>query len=231
MSMNSERSLIISYLMMRRLIGGLGILLPLIVVIGGIALGQTSPQMSISAYYYTSMRDCFVGILSGIAFFLLSYRGYERIDDVVSTLAGTFALGLILFPTSTFSGQPVRTGVFLFAEDVSQIFHVAFGGLFFLSLSFMSIFLFTRHTPGILGKEKRRRNTIYRWCGAVMILAVACIPFYTLFLREAILDSACPILILETAASLAFGVSWMVKGNTLFKDNRKAPISLEAVYY
>jgi hypothetical protein len=218
MPTNRERSLIISYLAMRRLIGGLGILLPLILVIGGIALGQARLQVTISAYYYTNMRDCYVGILSGVAFFLLSYRGYERIDGIVSTLGGVFALGLIVFPTIRDSGQSARVGVFLMPDDISQILHATCGGLFFLTLSFMSMVLFTRRHPGVMGKEKRRRNVIYRSCGIVMILATSCIALHTLFWRETSFSAVNPVLILESVALFAFGVSWIVKGNTLFKD-------------
>ena len=216
-----ERSLIISYLAMRRLIGGLGILLPVIVVIGGIVLGHAGPQFTISSYYYTNMRDCYIGILSGVALFLLSYRGYERIDDIISTLAGMFAIGLILFPTSLSSGQPVKVGVFLLDDDISGVIHAIFGGLFFLALSFISILLFTRRHPGPMGREKRRRNVIYRSCGGAMILAVTCIGVYTVFIPKSFLAALFPILTLETFASLAFGISWMVKGNTLFKDKSK----------
>jgi hypothetical protein len=221
MSTNAERSLIISYLTMRRLIGGLGIMLPFIVVAGGLVLGQADLQVSISAYYYTNMRDFYVGILSAIALFLLSYRGYERIDDVVSTLGGVCALGLIIFPTALYSGQSVKVGVFSLPDETSQLLHVFCGALFFLSLSFTSTFLFTRHTPGVLGKAKRRRNVIYRWCGVIMLLSVACIPVYTAFFQKTGLQGVYPILMLETIASIAFGTSWLVKGSTLFRDDRK----------
>jgi hypothetical protein len=213
-----ERSLIISYLAMRRLIGGLGVLLPLIVVIGGTALGDARLQVTISAYYYTNMRDCYVGILSGVALFLLSYRGYERIDGIVSTLGGISALGLIVFPTVMGTGQSGRVGVFLLTDDISHTLHAMCGGLFFLSLSFMSIFLFTRRHPGVMGREKRRRNVIYRTCGVIMILAVVCIALYALFWSETSVAGVNPMLILESVALFAFGVSWIVKGNTLFKD-------------
>ena len=236
MPINPERSLIISYLSMRRLIGGLGILLPLIVVMGGVLFGRTELQGSISGYYYTNMRDCFVGILSGVAFFLLSYKGYERVDDVVANLGGVFALGMIIFPTSMFSGQPVKVGVFLLTDDVSELLHVSFGGLFFLALSFISLFLFTRHSPGLIGKEKRRRNFIFRACGIVMLLAITCIAIYTAFLRSTFLTAYYPVLILECVALFAFGISWIVKGNTLFKDQKyvdqliRKPSRIRALY-
>jgi hypothetical protein len=218
MSKNRAQSLIISYLAMRRLIGILGISLPFIVVLGGLTQGDPGLQGSISGYYYTNMRDLYVGILSGVALFLISYRGYEQIDDIVANMSGMFALGMISFPTAMYSGKAVRVGMFLVADNVSETIHLTFGALFFLALSFNSLFLFTRRHPGVMGKEKKRRNMIYRSCGIVMLLAVVCITMYTMFLRGTSIAAINPVLILESVALFAFGISWLVKGNTLFKD-------------
>ncbi|HUI10839.1 MAG TPA: DUF998 domain-containing protein [Bacteroidota bacterium] len=218
MPTHRERSLIISYLAMRRLIGILGILLPFIVVLGGLTDGEPYLQGSISGYYYTHMRDLLVGILSGVALFLLSYRGYEAIDDIVANLSGVFALGMVFFPTAMYSGSVVKVGVFLIADNASEKVHLAFGTLFFVALSYNSLFLFTRRHPGVMGREKRRRNVIYRACGIVMLLSILCIALYTLFLRGTSIGEMNPVLIFESIALLAFGVSWLVKGHTLFKD-------------
>ena len=221
MSPNREKSLIISYLTMRRLIGILGISLPFIVILGGLAQSDAGLQGSISGYYYTNMRDLFVGILSGVALFLLSYRGYEQIDDILANMSGLFALGMILFPTAMYSGKVVRVGMFLIADNISETIHLSFSALFFLALSFNSLFLFTRRHPGVMGKEKKRRNVIYRTCGIVMILAIACITLYNIFFRGTSLAAINPVLILESVALCAFGISWLVKGHTLFRDKKK----------
>lgn len=220
MSKTRERSLIVSYLAMRRLIGILGISLPFVVVLGGIVQGEPRLQGSISGYYFTNMRDFYVGISSGVALFLLSYRGYEKIDDIVARMSGMFAAGLVLFPTAMFSGKAVRVGMFLIDDGISEVIHAALGALFFLALSYNSIFLFTRRHPGVMGEGKRRRNMIYRSCGIVMTLAIACIGVYTLYFRGTFLAAANPVLILESVALIAFGISWLVKGNTLFKDEK-----------
>jgi hypothetical protein len=218
MSKSRERSLIFSYLSMRRLIGILGISLPFIIVLGGLTQGASSLQGSISGYYYSNMRDFLVGILSGVALFLISYKGYEKIDDIVANLSGIFALGMVFFPTGMFCGHVVKVGMFQLDDNISEIVHLAFGSLFFLALSFNSIFLFTRRHPGVMGREKKRRNVIYRTSGIVMLVAQCFIAIYTAFLRSTFLAGTYPVLILETIALFAFGISWMVKGNTLFQD-------------
>jgi len=203
---------------MRRLIGILGIALPIIVVFGGYMQDGSSIQGSISGYYYTNMRDFFVGLLCIVSVFLISYRGYEKIDNLVGNLSGIFALGMVIFPTAMFSGKVVKVGMFLIDDNISEYIHFAFGSLFFLALSFNSIYLFTRRQPGFLSKEKKQRNFIYRFCGIVMLLSILCISLYMFFLRNTFIAKLNPVLILESIALFAFGISWLIKGNTFFKD-------------
>jgi hypothetical protein len=87
-------------------------------------------------------------------------------------------------------------------------------------LSFNSIFLFTKHGPGPITKEKRHRNVIYRLCGIVMLFSMLCTTIYTSFFQRTFLWKIHPVLILESIALLAFGVSWLVKGHTLYKDKK-----------
>ncbi len=218
MTLEQNRRLIISYMTIRRVIGVVAIGLPICVIAGGFIQDGHGIQGSISGYYYTNMRDVFVGMLSVVALFLMTYRGYDVIDDIVGNLSGVFALGMLVFPTSMYSGKVVRVGVFLVDDDISGYIHLAFGALFFFSLAFFSLFLFTRKGPGPLGKDKRRRNMIYRSCGWIMILAIISITMYTLTLRDTVLARCNPVLILESVALIAFGTSWLVKGHTLFKD-------------
>jgi len=219
MFIGKNKRLIISYLTMRRLIGILGVSLPIIVVLGGFLQQGYAVQESISSYYYTNMRDIYSGLLCCVALFLLSYKGYKIIDDIVSTLSGVFALGMLLFPTSPDSGSIGNVGVFLINEHISRYIHLTCGALFCVSLAFNSIFIFTKHNPGtFFSKQKKQRNFIYRSCGIVMILALACIILYIAFLRNTVITKTQPILICESVALIAFGVSWLVKGNTLFRD-------------
>ncbi|MEJ2664743.1 MAG: DUF998 domain-containing protein, partial [Spirochaetia bacterium] len=79
-----NRSIIISYIALRRLIGILGMLLPFICILGGLLFAALYVEPSISDYYYTNMRDFFVGLLFGVSLFLITYKGYELIDDIVT---------------------------------------------------------------------------------------------------------------------------------------------------
>jgi hypothetical protein len=205
---------------MRRMIGILGIALPIVVVVGGLIQGKIEIQPSISGYYYTNMRDFFIGILCIVSIFLISYKGYEKIDNLIGNLSGIFALGMVLFPTEMCNGESSSVGIFLLNDNISGYIHLVFGFLFFVTLSYNSIFLFTKRQPGHFSEAKRRRNFIYRFCGSIMILATLLIVVYTLFLRNTAFDKIYPVLILETISLFAFGISWLVKGNTFFKDHK-----------
>ncbi len=215
----TDEMLIYSYLDMRRIIGILAIALPVILVGGGFIQNRTAIEGSLSSYYYTNMRDFFVGMLFTVALFLISYKGYELIDDVVTNLSGFFALGIIAFPTSMFSGGVVRVGVFLTPDNVSKYIHLVFSVLFLLSLALNSIFLFTKH-GGAPSREKKLRNLVYIISGIVMLSCITGMVIYIAFFSHTSLAKMRPVLVFETVALVSFGVSWLVKGNTLFRDKQ-----------
>ena len=217
-----DANLVLSYLSMRRMVGLLGIALPFIVILGSYSHGKIVILGSISAYYYTNVRDFFVGLLCGVSLFLISYDGYERIDSVITKLSGFFALGIVAFPTSMFSGRVIRVGIFRTPDDISQYLHLGFSILFLTLLAFNSIFLFTRH-GGSPSREKRIRNVIYVVSGFVMLWSVIFMIIYIAFLTQTFITDLHPILLLESIALISFGVSWLVKGSTLFKDKKTRP--------
>ncbi len=213
----TDRGLIISYLTMRRVIGILGIGLPMIVILGGFIQNGFVFGDSISSYYYTNMRDFFVGLLCCVGLFLMSYKGYEKIDDVTGNISGIFAFGIAFFPTSLESSGVFKTGIFQLNDSVSVYFHLTCASLFFLSLAFNSIFLFTKH-GGAMTPEKIKRNRIYKLCGYIIIFSILCILVYKVFLVKTFIAAIQPVLIFEAVSLAAFGVSWLIKGETLVKD-------------
>ncbi|MFU8842923.1 MAG: hypothetical protein ACNA7V_03845 [Bacteroidales bacterium] len=68
---NQNNNLIHSYLALRTAVGWIGIMLPFTLVTGVILIFRERMIMhSISSYYYSGMRDVFVGALCAIALFL-----------------------------------------------------------------------------------------------------------------------------------------------------------------
>ena len=207
-------SLIISHLTLRRALGSLGIALPFILAIVGYVVFGAGLQDSISDYYHTGMRDVFVGIIVSIGIFLAAYTGYEDDaplgDNLVANVASLGAIVLALFPTAPSAGpNPLPPWV--------GVVHWIFSALFFLALAYFCLFLFTRtHPDRAPSPEKLMRNTVYRTCGVVIVACLVLIALNALLPLG--LGALKPVFWLESAAVIAFGVAWLVKGETLLAD-------------
>ncbi len=202
--------LVRSYLFLRKGVGIIGVALPFVLIIGKIILESPGISGSISSYYYSVMRDVFVGSLWAIAVFLICYR-YEIWDDIASTIAGICAIGVALFPTTPDVGATQR-------QSAIGLAHTSFATCFFLILALMVIFLFRRTDQENPTRRKQQRNTVYLFCG---IAILACVVFAALLLLVPNLPvipwlrPLHPIFWLESVSILAFGVAWFVKGETL----------------
>jgi hypothetical protein len=192
----------------------LGIALPFILAVGGMLLDGPDIQTSISSYYYTGMRNVLVGTLCAIGVFLLSYRGYERQDDIAGDIACVFALGVAFFPTTP-SGTPTKTQV-----TIAAVHYTCAAGLF-LTLSYFSLCLFTKTDPNRTPTvRKLQRNKVYRACGYTMLAAIALIALNAVLPDNitASIDKFDPVFWLESVTVIAFGVSWLTKGEAILKD-------------
>lgn len=202
--MSQGDRVIVSYLTLRRVIGVIGVVLPVVLALWGfLLLGRFEIQESISDYYSLRTRDGLVGALFAIGWFLFAYRGYERADNLAGNLACFFALGVALFPNS---GEP---------WEAMLHFTCAVG--LFLVLAYFSIFLFTK-TGGTPTDQKIVRNRVYRCSGAVILVCIGLIGVYFWLLQDTAIAAFKPVFWLESAALWAFGWSWFVKGDTLWRD-------------
>ncbi|MFC1552065.1 DUF998 domain-containing protein [Candidatus Latescibacterota bacterium] len=212
--LGNEKSLVCSYLELRKTIGLLGIAFPFILSLGALILFQTGIQETMSSYYHTGMRDVFVGTLCVIGFFLLSYKGYERSDDIAGDLACVFAVGIALFPTTP---EVAATS----SDRIIGYVHLGFATLYFLTLIYFSLFLFIKTDPQKTpSNRKLQRNKIYRICGYTMGICILLIAIFFLLPHTLTshLNAYKPVFWLESLAVLAFGISWFTKGQAILKD-------------
>ena len=210
---DNSGSLVFSYLQLRKAIGALGLALPFVLAFGAWLIFRLGVQSSISYYYWTGMRDVLVGTLFAIGFFLFSYQGYARADNVAGNLACAFAVGVALFPTTP--DPPVSQ-----AARIVGYVHFAFATLFFATLIYFCLVLFTKtRKRGRPTRQKLIRNGIYRGCGYLMAACILATFLYSVVpsLRMLLFPFS-PIYWLEAIAIIAFGVSWLVKGEAILKD-------------
>ena len=187
----------INTLRLRLLIGALGMLLPWMVV----ALVGYIPN-SISATWYTNACTPFMIILGWASGTLISYKGYDRLDDIILTCSGIAGFGICLFPCKVVNSAE-RVGTFLVDKDVSNVIHLVSAVVFFALLSYNSIFLFTK-SSGEMTKKKKARNIIYRVCGVGMLAS---------FLILLLPDFRIKVWLTEAVALSFFGISFLTKAD------------------
>jgi len=211
----SREASVLSYMGLRKLVGAIAILLPILLLFGNWALSGHAWEDSISAYYYTDMRDVMVGCLCAIAVFLLSYKGYEPKDDITGNIACVFALGVAWFPAAP-------DGLYLTQADIvlGRLHSLCAGG-FFLTLAYFSYFLFTKGRPG-LTRQKIWRNLIYRICGVVIVLCAVGLGLVKYLSAHMPLQGYRLTFWLEASGIWAFGWSWFVKGEGILRDDEPA---------
>jgi hypothetical protein len=204
-----QDTLVHSYLFLRRAIGLIGLALPPVLIVGNLLLGG-GLLGSISTYYYSDLRNVYVGAMCAVGVFLLSYRGYEKRDDVIADVAAVAAIGVALFPTTP-DGNPTRT------DQVVGVLHLVFAAVFFLTLAYFCLVLFRKSsTPNPTGR-KLQRNRVYLASGVTILVCLVLIAVISWFFDEAT-RSLHPALWLESIATLAFGLAWLTKGEAILGD-------------
>ena len=210
------RDYVLSFYRVRQALGALGLAMPIGLVIGTLVRGDPLPP-SLSDFYYTPMRDIFVGILVALGVFLITYRGHRDphgpiSDRVVSQAAGLGAIGIALFPNDTLEPCAPKP---IWDIDPIGMLHVASAGIFLTTTAIFCLFLFQRSSHLPPRPQKQRRNKIYASCGWAIIAALVLLGIYFLGLSNAqrcALVPYKPVLWLEVVTVLAFGLAWLVKG-------------------
>jgi len=204
-----DGSELVSYTTLRRVVGLLGVALPIIVaIVGFVVMGWWRFEPTISDYYaIDSARNAFEGTLFTIAWFLFTYRGFDWRDRTTGIFACVFALGVALVPCTV--------------PAVANYHYLAAGGLFIALTIFALLF---RQSRGLMTPEKQTRNRIYLACAIVMMICIATLGLFKASLEGTVWLGIPAVYALETLALWAFGVSWFIKGETLFKD--KVPNAL-----
>jgi len=212
---------------LRKLVGILGMSLPiLLTVFLYVATGHSTTLQSISHYYFTRVGGIFIIILSLLAIFLLVYKGHEPIDFYISSIAGIFALCVVLFPTTnlgqTCCDEKCNYAVtFLSGKTEWRAnFHYISASIFLSCLAFMALFLFTKSNK-LKTNRKKTRNVIYITCGVIMLasLLIILLGYFGILIPTDYYIKNNLTFWMESIAVESFGISWLVKGEAILKDN------------
>lgn len=234
--------LIVSYMFLRQIVGWIGTLLPIVLLVGVAISSTESRPDSMSGYYYTDMRNIFVGALCALGVFLGAYDGYDEADRWITNIAGLCAIGVAFCPTKpTVCAAGVRacpassvTHLSTSQQAVGDI-HMFFAAVTFITLGLMALRFakggttppgqdtmgriryglgFGKPNAGDQSQRYRGENFIYRASGITILSCVILAALSNLL--PASVNAHWPLLfIFEAVAVFSFGFSWFVKGRTM----------------
>lgn len=241
---SGNKEIIISFLIFRKVIGWLGIILPVVLLVGNYGIDQldilnnsflintncSDPYIqdgffksSISFYYYSTVSVLFTGTLITVAFFMLCYKGHKKregekglSDNALTNLAGISVLGVVLFPTG--SNECIKDNIHTFLTTINTGYiHYTMAAIFFISLALISMVNF-RRTGDRVSFGKKRYHNLYLLCGISILVSIVLIFIYGKWIEDSYkwLDNLHPVFCLEAIALIFFGISWLTKGRVDF---------------
>lgn len=192
-----------TYHSLRLGIAYVGVMLPWVLWIGGCLRGVGALQSSMSAYYHTSMRDVFVGVLVALGLLLYLYKGFSPKENRALNCAGVLAIGVAIFPT-------VRVGE---QRGMIGIVHAVCAVAFFACIAYVSIFRAV-DTLSLMkdgGRAKQLRVAYQVLGGSMVLFPIAAVLLSTAFEPA----SDWMVFFAEAAGVVAFAAFWFVKSEEM----------------
>jgi hypothetical protein len=240
-----QNQLVINYLYLRKTVGWIGTLLPVVLIAGNALFFTTTLPDSMSSYYYTSMRNVFVGSLCALGVFLIAYSGYDDWDRWITNIAGVGTIGVAFCATKpTVCGAHAPTCVppavrtLSTEQNVVGDIHLVFAAIAFIALGVMAL-RFAKLPPSdeprargfggwlrsALGLPQPghddprtpagKRDAAIFRSCGIAILLCVVLAILANFLPQSFKNDVPVLFIFEALAVFAFGISWFVKGQTL----------------
>lgn len=214
-------SLALSHLALRKVIGYLGISLPIIcMILSWIYSHRLLP--SISHYYHSCGRVFFSTILLLLAIFLVTYKAEDKYERAVCKILAALATLIVILPTSNTictikeCYEPKDLQAFVMPAVVGQpwegVMHLIFAFLFFSLLIYLIFCKFIKHERSQLEPDSAT-IIIYKFCGWGMIVSMVGIAI-TMLIDGSDNWMLPPTFIFETTALFCFGTSWLARGES-----------------
>ena len=206
-TLRAKEPVVPSHLVLRRAVGIVALGLPFALAVPWWIL-RKSVESSISGYYYTDMRNIFIGSLCAIAVFMLCCRSYDRNDKAARTFSALCALGVAYFPIEPDSRTTLH-------QHQIGIAHYIFATLLFSTFVYFCLVSFKMTAANKNAARKQlQRNRVYTGCGYLIVASIFLICILKLFKVEQLIWGLDPTFCFESTALIAFGIAWLVKGET-----------------
>lgn len=212
MAQTGTSGVVASYLLLRKVLGWIGILLPIVLIAGDAIVRGTSLPGSVSGYYYTPMRNILVGALCVLGVFLVLYDVGVLAERWITNVAGVAVLGVALLPESPPVPHPGTT------QQVVGGLHLFCALVAFIALS-ATIWRFARAGSDGPGSPAPPRGeaSFYRAFAVIMLCFVA-LAVASEALPASVKGAALMPFVFEALAVITFGISWLVKGRSLRRE-------------
>lgn len=202
-----------SYKNLRRAIGVIALVFPFILILFRIMDGPWT-ETSISAMYWTNSGVLFSALLIMLSTFLFSYSGYDKTDKVLTSVSAVALLFVVLFPCEGGTKYLIP----FIGPPATRVLHYISAGVTFSMLGIMSLFQFTKYSYSKT-ENKVKRNLVYRVCGIVIFASIVAMLLVELIPSVRTFTDGIKLFYwLESLVVIAFGFSWLTKGEFILKD-------------
>lgn len=180
---------------------------------------------SISASYYTAVRDIFVGLLFVLGAFLFTYKGHSSQESWMANLAALAAIVAAVFPTSCDTCP----------SNIVSTIHFFAGAIMFLVTAYFCLWPFKnaakdkstkdKSSKDESSKEAGRRVKFYSFCGWAIIVCLGILAAAGLILNAEIKRISAITFIGEFIMLWLFSAAWMVAAKWLpwFSNKEERP--------
>jgi hypothetical protein len=209
MTSTETGSMVGTFVLLRRAIGWIGTLLPIVVIVGDAAFSSGPLPNSLSDYYYTPMRNILVGSLCVLGVFLLLYDVSVRVDRWITNAAGIGVLGVALLP-----GSPPVPHLTTSQEVIGNL-HVFFASIAFLGLAATMWRFAYAVSDGPQAPPPSPRGALFYRVSACVMLGLVILSGVAILLPLSIQNAVLAIYDTEALAIFTFGICWLLKGRAL----------------
>lgn len=164
---------------------------------------------SISATYWASSAPFMIILLGLTGTFFWAYKGYDKVDNIITCISSVCAFGIIFFPCDC-TGANATADVLPIPIGISHIIHCIMAICLFASFFAMIKFQFKR---GERGKKKKARNVVYEICADLIVVGMTC------QICTSIAGVGWMTIVNETVMLTAFGIAWLTKAGCIKRLN------------
>ena len=209
MTSTETGGVVATYLLLRKAIGWIGTLLPIVVIAGDAAFSSGPLPNSLSDYYYTPMRNILVGSLCVLGVFLVLYDVSVRADRWITNAAGVGVLGVAFLP-----GSPPVAHLTTSQEVIGNL-HVFFAAIAFVGLAATMWRFAAAISDGPDAPPPSPRAAVLYRASACVMLGFVIASGVAILLPLSVQNSTLAIYDFEALAIFTFGVTWLVKGRAM----------------